>query len=200
MEQVRLRGDCFRGDAGIAKACRVVDQRRFLIGAIAGDEPVDAHTGRGRAGRQARSTQDLATINRHPPKLPQPSGWVYRSEGVDVLDADEHAMPGVLVGEPGAAFVGRDRPAVRIVGEVVDGHGRDVAEVAYYPLHRTARGDVHAVGAFAVLHRGIGELGFATHAVGVDLAARLTGFGFDEHATVLVGRKRDGAGRRIGAR
>src|ERR1700757_883921 len=76
-------------------------------------------------------------------------------EGVDLLDADEHAVAGVLVGEAGTAFAGRDSPAVRIVGAVFDGHGGDVAEVAHDPLHGTARGDVHAVGAFAVLHWGI---------------------------------------------
>src|SRR5271166_6249129 len=65
MEQVRFRRDRLSGYARITKLCRIVDQRLFLIGAVAGDKPVDAHTGRGRAGGQARPTQDLATINRH---------------------------------------------------------------------------------------------------------------------------------------
>ncbi len=77
MEQVRLRGDCFRGYAGITEACRIRGYRLFLFSAIAGDETVNAHTGGGCAGGQARSTQDLPTIDRHLLKLPQRSGPVY---------------------------------------------------------------------------------------------------------------------------
>jgi hypothetical protein len=70
MEQVRFRRDRLSGYAGITKLCRIVGQRHFLIGAIAGDKTVNPYTGRGRAGGQARSTQDLATIDRHPLKIP----------------------------------------------------------------------------------------------------------------------------------
>jgi hypothetical protein len=71
MEQVRLRGDRLSGYPGITKACRIVGQRRFLVGAIASDKAVNAYTGCSRGAGQARSTQDLATINRHLLKLPR---------------------------------------------------------------------------------------------------------------------------------
>src|ERR1700739_2521395 len=90
------------------------------------------------------------------------------SEGVPLLDADEHAVAGVVVAEAGAAFGGRDRPALRCIGAVIDGHRGEFAEFPHNPFHNPARGDVYAVGAFAVLHRGVGDLGFATDAVGVD--------------------------------
>src|SRR5580693_1244940 len=66
MEQVRFRRDRLSGYAGITKPCRIIGQRHFLIGAIAADKTVNPYTGCGRPGGQARSTQDLATINRHP--------------------------------------------------------------------------------------------------------------------------------------
>src|SRR6202012_4323538 len=121
-------------------------------------------------------------------------------EGVDLLDADEHAVAGVFVGESGAAFAGRDGPAVGVVGLVVDRHRRDVAEVADHPLHVAARGDVDAVGPLAVLHRRIGELRLAADAVVVDLAAGQAGLGRDEDAATVVRRQRDRAGRWVGAR
>jgi hypothetical protein len=74
MEQVRLRSDRLSGQAGIAEARRIIGHWLFLLSAIAsaaGDETISAHTGRGRGAGQARSTQDLATINRHAGKLPQ---------------------------------------------------------------------------------------------------------------------------------
>lgn len=61
-----------------------------------------------------------------------------RLERVDLLHADEHAVVGVVVGEPGAGFGGADRPALRAVGLVVDGHRRDGTQVAQHPLHRSA--------------------------------------------------------------
>lgn len=122
------------------------------------------------------------------------------SEGVDPVDADEHAMPGAVVLEAGAIGGGGDGPALRVVGLVVDGDGRDRAEIAEDPLHGAGGGDVHAVGMLAVFDRGIGERRLAADAVFVDLAAGLAGFGFDEDVTVLVGRQRNGTGRRSRAR
>ena len=117
------------------------------------------------------------------------------SERVDLLDADEHAVASVVVREPGALSGGVDRPALRVVGLVVDGDGRDCPEVAQDPLHGAVGVDVDAVGVLAILHRGAGERGFTPDAVRVDLAARQTGLRLDENVTVLVGLQRDGAGR-----
>ena len=63
MEQMRLRGDRLSGYAGITEACRIIGQRHFLVGAVAGDQMIDAHAGGGRRTGQARSTQDLATVD-----------------------------------------------------------------------------------------------------------------------------------------
>src|SRR6202044_3893674 len=106
--------------------------------------------------------------------------------GVDLLDADEHAVARVLVGESSAAFAGRDRPAGRVIRLVIDGPRRRVAEVARPPLRLAARGDVYGVGPFAVLHRGIGELRLAAHAGAVDLASGLARFRLDEYVAALV--------------
>ena len=76
MEQVRLRVDDLIGYAGITKPCCIIGQRYFPIGAIAGDKAVNAYTSRGCSTSQARSAQDLATVNRHSQKLPQRLGPV----------------------------------------------------------------------------------------------------------------------------
>jgi len=56
MEQMRLRGGRFGGYAGITEAGRVISQRHVLVGAISGDQMIEAHAGRGRCAGQARST------------------------------------------------------------------------------------------------------------------------------------------------
>src|SRR5689334_457313 len=60
------------------------------------------------------------------------------SEGVDTLDADEHAVAGAVVDELGAALVGGDRPVPSVVGlPVVHGGGwAEDAEVSYFPAER----------------------------------------------------------------
>src|SRR5262245_20469410 len=97
-----------------------------------------------------------------------------RSIRIHLLDADEHAMPAAFVGEAGAVCAGSDRPALRVVGAVVDCHRGKIADVAQHPLHRPALGDAHSVGMFTVLQWGVGELRLAADALGVYSAARLT--------------------------
>src|SRR6185312_5150042 len=122
------------------------------------------------------------------------------SEGVDLVDADEHAVLGLVVGEAGAIDVGDDRPALGGVGLVVDLDGRDGPQIAQHPLHLAAGGDADAVGVLTVLQRGVGEGRLAADGLLVDLAARHSGFGLDEDVAVLIGWQRDGAGRVRGAR
>lgn len=57
----------------------------------------------------------------------------YSLERVDVLDADEHAVPG---GEPGAAGVVVDRPVPAVIGLPVGHVGRRVVdvEISYFPM------------------------------------------------------------------
>lgn len=58
-----------------------------------------------------------------------------RSECVDLLDADEHAMARAVVREAGAIGGGVDGPALRFIGSVVDADGGDGAQIAQHPLH-----------------------------------------------------------------
>lgn len=73
-----------------------------------------------------------------------------RSECVDLLDADEHAMARAVVREAGAIGGGVDGPALRFIGSVVDADGGDGAQIAQHPLHGAAGGDVDAVGVLTI--------------------------------------------------
>lgn len=76
-------------------------------------------------GRAIRRTEPMVLI-------PRP---VERSECVDLLDAEEHAMAGGVVAEAGAVFGGGYGPALSVVSLVVDGDSGDGAEIAQHPLH-----------------------------------------------------------------
>src|SRR6185503_9679438 len=94
---------------------------------------------------RAGSCSPRESPNNNPPtvsKSPGPKGL----EGVDLLDTDEHAVAGALVGETGAVAGGVDGPACGAVGAVVDGLDGDVAEIADDPRDVAVGGQVHAVG------------------------------------------------------
>src|SRR5882757_716547 len=118
------------------------------------------------------------------------------SKDLDATGADEHAMPGAVVGETCAVLAGHDRPALRGVGAVVEGLDRDVAAIAADPLDLAGRGQPNPVGRKAVDFRCIRERGLAVDFRGVDLAAGLARLRLDEHVTVL--RRQRVAGTRTG--
>src|SRR6516225_6476647 len=121
-----------------------------------------------------------------------PLTWAFRhSERVHLVDADEHAVARVVVGEAGAFGGGVYRPALRRVGLVVDGDGRDGAQVTQHPLNVAASADADAVGVLTVLQRGVGERCLAADGFLIDLAARQAGLGLDEDIAVVVGREWD---------
>src|SRR5690625_6929351 len=110
-------------------------------------------------------------------------------------------MAGAFIGESGAVDIGFDLPTLSLIGQVIDGDDRDVAQVAQHPLHGAVGTDADAVGVLTVLERSVGELGLAVDPLRRDLTPGAARLGLDEDVTVLVGRQLDGvAGLVRGAR
>src|ERR1700735_4535490 len=101
------------------------------------------------------------------------------------VEADEHAVRGAVVGEPGTRFAGNYRPPLRGIRAVVEGDYGRIAEIAYQPTTFAVRRYLDTVGGHAVEHRGVREGRFAAHRGDVELAAGVAGLRHDERVAVL---------------